>query len=260
MDDDVAGNGLSTAPAGGGGPLVLVTIAMFVCFALLVIIWPVPAGGAAKIWPEQLGMEGRLMLIVLISGAFGACIHAARAFAYFHGVGRFDDRWRAWYFLRIPTGMGLALLFYFVVRAGLFSGAFADASDGAANVNPFGFAALAGLTGMFAKQATAKLEELFDNLFMLKDSERPPPVITSLTGTPKVGAADNDLVIKVTGSGFEESSKALLNGLERVTDVSGADALTFTLLPSDVAAAGTLAVRVQTGERASRTKQLQIVP
>jgi hypothetical protein len=56
--------------------------------------------------------------------------------------------------------MALALIFYFVVRGGLLSTG-AAASD----MSAFGVAAVAGLAGMFSKQATDKLRELFDNLF-----------------------------------------------------------------------------------------------
>jgi len=62
-----------------------------------------------------------------------------------------------------PSAIGeaaLALIFYFVVRGGLLSTG-AAASD----MSAFGVAAVAGLVGMFSKQATDKLRELFDNLF-----------------------------------------------------------------------------------------------
>ena len=55
--------------------------------------------------------------------------------------------------------MALGLLFYFVIRAGFVTTGQASA------VNPFGIAAIAGLAGMFSKQATDKLKELFDQLF-----------------------------------------------------------------------------------------------
>jgi hypothetical protein len=57
-------------------------------------------------------------------------------------------------------GMALALIFYFVVRGGLLS-----TGAAASNMSVFGVAAVAGLVGMFSKQATDKLREWFDNLF-----------------------------------------------------------------------------------------------
>ena len=56
--------------------------------------------------------------------------------------------------------MALALVFYFVIRGG-----FLTTSGGAKDINPYGIAALAGLVGMFSKQATDKLSEVFGTLF-----------------------------------------------------------------------------------------------
>ena len=56
--------------------------------------------------------------------------------------------------------MALAIIFYFVLRGGLLA-----TSVQPDQISPFGIAALAGLVGMFSKQATDKLRELFDNLF-----------------------------------------------------------------------------------------------
>jgi len=68
--------------------------------------------------------------------------------------------------LRPFIGVSLALIFYFVIRGGLLS-----AGTTAGDVSPFGFAAVAGLVGMFSKQATDKLEEVFSDLFSTrKDS------------------------------------------------------------------------------------------
>ena len=47
---------------------------------------------------------------------------------------------------------------YLVVRGGFFVGT-------AAGLNPFGFVAMAALVGLFSKQATSKLDELFSTLF-----------------------------------------------------------------------------------------------
>ena len=56
--------------------------------------------------------------------------------------------------------MPMAVLFYFVVRAGFLS-----SGVSAGEVNRFGIAAVAGLVGMFSVKAGDKLKELFDTLF-----------------------------------------------------------------------------------------------
>ncbi len=135
---------------------------------LLFQIWPEQVTENAR-WdpnvrifgcPFKLGDDGRLILIVLCAGALGSYVHAATSFASYVGNRRLVLSWAWWYALRPFIGMTLALIFYFVVRGGLLStGAEAD------NMSVFGVAAVAGLVGMFSKQGTDKLRELFDNLF-----------------------------------------------------------------------------------------------
>ena len=59
-------------------------------------------------------------------------------------------------------GMAIALILYFVVRGGLV---LLSVETNTSGLNPYGIAALAGLSGMFSKQATDKLRDIFDNLF-----------------------------------------------------------------------------------------------
>lgn len=138
------------------------------------------------LWPERVGKEGgwlpvylpftepqrpigddaRLLLIVLATGALGSCVHAATSFASYVGNRRLVLSWAWWYLLRPFIGGALALIFYFVLRGGLLATA-ASASD----MSPFGIAAMAGLAGMFSKQATDKLREVFDNLFRTAEGQ-----------------------------------------------------------------------------------------
>jgi hypothetical protein len=107
--------------------------------------------------------ETRLLLLVMAMGALGSYIHAATSFVSYVGNRSFIRSWTWWYMLRPFIGVSLAIIFYFVVRGGFLS-AGADASD----TSPYGFAALAGLVGMFSKQATDKLEELFGDLLVTR--------------------------------------------------------------------------------------------
>lgn len=106
--------------------------------------------------------ETRLLLLVMVMGALGSYIHAGTSFVSYVGNRSFVESWTWWYLLRPFIGLALAVIFYFVIRGGLLS-AGAVASD----ISPFGFAAVAGLVGMFSKQATDKLEEVFNNLFQV---------------------------------------------------------------------------------------------
>lgn len=142
--------------------LVLAMVLVFIVFML----WPEKDGaGWSKSFQigartTQLSDDGRLILIVLCIGALGSYIHAATSFVSYVGNRRLVFSWAWWYILRPFIGMALALIFYFVIRGGLLATS-ADPSE----INPFGIAAVAGLVGMFSKQATDKLRELFDNLF-----------------------------------------------------------------------------------------------
>jgi len=121
-----------------------------------------------KTWPPNpKEMEStQLLLLVIIIGALGSSVHAATSFASFVGNRTIVKSWYWWYILRPFIGMALALVFYFVVRGGFLSVG-ADSSA----INLYGIAALAGLVGMFSKQATDKLRELFDNIFKTKQGD-----------------------------------------------------------------------------------------
>jgi len=111
----------------------------------------------AEIQPET-----RLLLLVMTMGAFGSYVHAATSFVSYVGNRSFVKSWTWWYVLRPFIGVALAVIFYFVIRGGLLS-----AGAAASDISPYGFAAMAGLVGMFSKQATDKLEEVFSNLFQV---------------------------------------------------------------------------------------------
>jgi hypothetical protein len=101
-----------------------------------------------------------LLILILSLGAIGSFVHAATSFADYVGNKRAQISWVIWFLLRPFIGSSLALIIYVTLRGGLFS----PASD-SRSLNIYGFAAIAGMSGMFAKQATDKLREVFDNLF-----------------------------------------------------------------------------------------------
>jgi hypothetical protein len=110
--------------------------------------------------------EIRYLLIVIVAGALGSYIHLATSFADYVGNRRLVGSWGWWYILRPFIGMALAVVFYFVIRGGLVT-----VNGGAENLSPYGIAALAGMVGMFSRQAADKLKEVFENLFR---PENPP--------------------------------------------------------------------------------------
>lgn len=123
--------------------------------------------GRLRAWSVRLGYEERLLLIVAFAGALGAYVHAAQSFVSYVGNQQIVSSWLWWYLIRPFIGLALAEILYLAVRGGFFT----LGSDPHA-VNHFGIAALAGLSGMFSKEAVDKLHELFKNLFR---TEKEPP-------------------------------------------------------------------------------------
>ena len=107
--------------------------------------------------------DTRLLIAVLMAGALGSLIHALTSFADYAANKQLGWSWVLWIFMRVPTGMALALAFYFVVRGGFVS----SVSGGAGT--PYAYAGLAALVGMFALQTTDKLKEIFEILFTQKN-------------------------------------------------------------------------------------------
>lgn len=123
------------------------------------------------VWEIELWTEVRFLALVAVAGALGSYIHLATSFADYLGNRQFVKSWTWWYVLRPFIGSALALSVYFAARGGLVSG-----GAGAGDLSPYGITALAGLTGMFSKQATDKLREVFENLFKTEISRRADPL------------------------------------------------------------------------------------
>jgi IPT/TIG domain len=155
----------------------------------------------------KLDSDATLLLLVTLASAVGSFVHIATSFANYAGRNRFETSWVCWYALRCPIGAALATVFYFVVRAGFFSG---DAPNSA--VNAYGIAAVAGFVGLFSRQATDKLRELFDTLFKTDGAEEEvDPVLGSVTPNPVT--VDGDPVrLTLTGSGFVRLSEVRVDG------------------------------------------------
>jgi hypothetical protein len=133
----------------------------------LLALWPVVQDGVLQpvaFWPgpaPAVPLDLRYLLITALCGALGSYIHIATSFTQYSGQRRLVAAWGWWYILRPSIGSGLALLVYFVLRAGLISGSGEAATAG---LSPYGVSALAGLSGLFSRQATEKLREVFENL------------------------------------------------------------------------------------------------
>ena len=161
--------------------LALAFLAIF-ALAGMVAFWPADFGHNAGpsvsvlFGARSLPRETDLLLLAVIFGALGSFLHVAKSFATFAGNRALVESWTWWYCLQPLVGMALAVVFYVMMRGGFLS-----SGTSAVDVSPFGLAGISGLAGMFSKQATDKLNELFSTIFSTradtargdKVSERP---------------------------------------------------------------------------------------
>ena len=196
-------------------------------------------------WCWRTSFDERLILLVIIAGMLGSFVHGATSLADFIGNNKFNKDWSWFYLLRPVIGMSLALVFYFVVRGG-----FLTTSGGAKDINPYGIAALAGLVGMFSKQATDKLSEVFTTLFRAaagegddkrKGSLNHDGAAITITGVdPKsVPPGSPDQTITISGTNFVAGCKVSLNDVGLATTFESETKVTAKIPAASLVAAGT---------------------
>jgi len=116
---------------------------------------------------NQININTILLILVAAMGFLGNMVHIASSFTAFVGNGTFRKSWTLWYFVRPFTAAGLALVVYFIIRAG-----FLNYGSDAGSVSLYGILSLAALAGLFTDNATLKLKEVFDVIFKPKDERK----------------------------------------------------------------------------------------
>jgi hypothetical protein len=178
--------------------VVFLTILLFAVSILtlysLMAFWPDSTDGVVNPTttylyfgqPVTIGSERGLLLLVAIAGVAGSMAYVLRSFFKYVGERHLVWSWVPSYLLTPLVGSLLAVLTYIVVRAGLISGS-TDIG------NPFGFAAIAVLVGLFSAQAAEKLKQVFETMF----AAAPP------------GSESIDSAVQPTISGFEPAEGAI---------------------------------------------------
>jgi hypothetical protein len=232
---------------------------------LLVAAWPavIAATGSSKPtvksihwfgWSYEPTTDSALLILVVLVSALGSYVHAATSFADFVGNRKLSTSWTWWYLLRVFIGVSLAILFYFALRGGIIT-----ASSDSNAISPYGVAALSGLVGLFSKQATDKLREIFDTAFHVRpgygddargDSIANPRPVLVAAEPPKL-TTNQAIALVLRGSGFASDSVVRVlqlsgEALPRNTTFVDEGALRVELDPADVAAAGRIRFSVYT--------------
>jgi hypothetical protein len=246
-------------------------------FSALVSLWPVvePTSSAVKKFAVTLGWGAYtthvdkstgLLLLALLMGAIGGYVHAATSFVSYIGNRQFKASWGWWYALRALIGAALALLAYVALRGGFLTGSTTTAT---ANIDAYGVATVSGLVGLFSKQATDKLEEIFNTAFRtgsgIGDSQRKDSITPE---APSITALDPDSFsiadpkpIAIKGAGFNKAAVVKLNGTVVGATWRSASEIVFGTLPPALAVPGALRVTVMNpDEGASPALDLHVAP
>jgi len=266
--------------------LLLIATGIFSLYALIAL-WPAVEAATSEVngapgppvtvtfvgidWTPS--HEVALLMLVTFASALGSSLHASISFTDYVGNRNLRRSWIWWYVLRSFVGVALAVLFYFALRGGLFS-----ANTTTDVINPFGIAALAGLVGLFSKQATDKLREIFDTMFRTApgqgDDQRgdgivnPRPVVGGAVPS-RVDAGTAAIDIRLAGEGFIPSSLVRVSRslddrgpfLPREARVISPSEVMVRLVGEDLETAGTLYLTVLNpppGGGVSRAAEVEI--
>jgi hypothetical protein len=230
-------------------------ILALVIFYVLVASWPTLDSATKSFKPFQLfgqstsewSSDQRMFLTVIAAGAIGSLIHTLTSLGDYIGNQKLSANWLWWFVLRTPIGIALALIFYLLLRGGLIvpTNQQGAAHEATAQLNPYGVAGFSALAGMFSRQATDKLREVFETLFTAqRPVKRDDPLNAKLALTIDPASLTKGLVtvLTVTGSGFQKNTVATINGKNRVFDFVSATQGRVTPVSSDVATTGKIEI------------------
>jgi hypothetical protein len=175
-DTDRAGPGRVPVRYVGWTATVILTVVFGALSVVLiyaaVAMWPVTTAAAVTgsqtgatlldreflFWKVSLDIDRSYFLIVVLGGAVGSMLYVMRSFARYVGTRKLVWSWVPKYLLMPVQGALLASITYIVLRAGLITGPVG--TEG----NPFGFASIAVLVGLFSEQAISKLKDAMETI------------------------------------------------------------------------------------------------
>lgn len=175
---------------------------------------------------KKIHLNTILLILVATMGFLGNMIHIAASFTSFVGNESFKKSWILWYFVKPFTAAGLAIIVYFIIRAG-FLGYGSDASS----ISLYGVMSLSALAGLFTDNATLKLKEIFDVVFKPKDERKDKlhdAKITVTGHTPEKIDVEQANQIEVKGQNFKDKKLSIKMNDQAITDaIITATTITF---------------------------------
>jgi hypothetical protein len=146
--------------------VALVLVAAF-CLYSLIVFWPSSdpqAGPTQNVcyfgWQRNLSRDTLFFLVVAFGGALGGLIHTIRSVSWYTGNRNLRWSWMLFNLMLPIVGALAGVVFYVVLRAGLFT-----TTGESGSANPFGFTAVAIMAGLFSEQAMEKLKQIATELF-----------------------------------------------------------------------------------------------
>lgn len=165
------------------------------------LIIPIPDDDIDK-WKGD--REKYLIIVNALFGILGGSTYGLASLTIWIANNKYEKSWTLWYISRPIIGGALALIFYFLLRAGLVGGF-------PINVGDFGFAAISIIIGLLATTAMKKLRDVFDVLFGIAKREddmgdEPTPAANASlkigASTTKINAGE-ELEIRATASNID---------------------------------------------------------
>jgi hypothetical protein len=148
--------------------------------------------------------EKYLIIVNSLFGVLGGATYGLASLTIWIANNKYERSWMLWYISRPIIGAALALIFYFLIRAGLVGGF-------PINIGDFGFAAISIIIGLLSTTTMKKLRDVFDVLFGIDKrkeelgDESTPAVNASLklgASTTKIKAGQ-ELEIRATASNID---------------------------------------------------------
>ena len=149
--------------------LVGIWLLVFSALSVLGLYWAFLLISLHTVNPESI-RQIQESLVTMFAAGVGSSITTILGYLMHASVKKdFDSAYTPWYVARPVMGMLLGLVFYFVIKGGLFVLTVKSSASGVEDINLWSLSATGALVGLFSKNAIEKLRELFNTLFRTQD-------------------------------------------------------------------------------------------